>query len=212
MIRQDIIRILGCLALLGLTACAMTEGPPPVLGLGIEGKSCAEQPMLTGAQELVLATNKPITVIVDTNTPCLESSNGLRSAYAVFMLPSSSGEYLVSVTSVPQGQTLFSPRVMMLDATGGVLREVPNDIFTFRGSSLAVSLRVRPSERYLLVASDPSTVGQEVSRIQSATMSTVVSAGYVYVPINTGSEAEVSYIYAHNGSITVAATPVPKTN
>jgi hypothetical protein len=190
----------------------MTEGPPPLLGLSIEGKACVERPDLGSAQELVLATNKPITIAVDTNTPCLEGSDGERSAYAVFGLPSSAEEYLVSVTSVPQGQTLLSPRVMMLDAMGQVLREVPNDIFTFRGRALAVGLRVRMGERYLVVASDPKSVGQEVSMIQSATMSTVVTTGYFYVPINSGSEAEVNYIYAHNGSITVAATPVPKAN
>ncbi len=213
MTRQSALKALGSLPLLALSACVMAETPPPVLVLDVgDGKICVEAPELVGARELAIANNKPVTVNVDADTPCLESSGGERSAYAVFGLPTSMEEYLVSVTSVPQGQTLLSPRVMILDDTGKIMREVPNDSFTFRGLGLAVALRMRTGERYLVVASDPKSIGQEVSRISSATMSTLAPVGYAYVPINTGSETEISHVYAHNGSITVAATPMPKTN
>jgi hypothetical protein len=210
LVHRAFLRAIGLLSLVGVSACAMTEGPPPLLGLDFEGKTCAAFPDFARAKDLVVATDKPITAKIDENTPCLVDGSGERSAYAVFGLPSSQEEYLVSVTSVPQGQTLLSPRVMMLDFMGGLLREVSNDSFTFRGTGLAIALRVRADERYLVVASDPESVGQEVSMIRSATMTTVVTTGYAYVPINTGSESEISHTFAHNGSIIVAATPIPK--
>jgi len=174
------------------------------------------QPDLVLARELLLATNKAVTVAVDEKMPCLADSGGDPSVYTVFNLPQAMEEFLISVTSVPQGGTLFAPRVMMLDETGRAMREVSREIFVFHGPALYLGLRVRAGERYLVVASDPKFVGQGVSHIQSATMSntigTATAAGAIYVNVNTGSETLMDYTYAHNGSITVAATPVPKAN
>ena len=41
---------------------------------------------------------------------------------------------------------------------------------------------------------------------------TIIHAESIFVNVNTGSETTSDYTYAHNGSITVAATPVPKAN
>lgn len=206
-----------CFALLGgLSACTTTKAPEPVLTLLLDGRACAREPDLTTARALALATNKAITVAVDEKMPCLSDSIGDPSVYAVFSLPQAMEEFLVSVTSMPQGQTLFAPRVMMVDENGRVMREVPRDVFVFHGPALYLGLRARQGERYLVVASDPKVVGQQVSHIQSATQSNtygaVTSAGGFYVNINTGSETTNDYTYAHNGSIVVAATPVPKAN
>jgi hypothetical protein len=205
---------IACLVL--LSACATNMAVPPLLALPLDGRACATQPDLVAARALALATNKAVTVVVDDKAPCLADSSGQPSVYAIFTLPQAMEEFLVAVTSVPQGQTLFVPRVMMLDEAGRQLREVSRDTFVFHGPALYLGLRVRPAERYLVVASDPKFVGQQVSHIQSATMSntygTFTAAGAIYVNINTGSEAALDYTYAHNGSITVAATPVPKAN
>ncbi len=171
-------------------------------------------PDLIAARALILATNKPVSVAVDEKMPCLADSSGDPSVYAVFALPQATEEFLVSVTSYPQGQTLFAPRVMMLDETGRAMREVTRDIFVFHGPALYLGLRVRAGERYLVVASDPKSVGQQVSHIQSATQSNTIgaatTAGTIFVNVNTGSESTTDYTYAHNGRIAVAATPVPK--
>ena len=208
---------IACLVLVGgLSACATNSAPPPVLAIPLDGRACAGEPDVIAARALTLATNKSVTVAVDEKMPCLADGNGDPSVYAVFSLPQAMEEFLVSVTSMPQGQTLFAPRVLMLDDGGRPMREVSRDIFVFHGPALYLGLRVRAGERYLVVASDPKFVGQQVSHIQSATQSNTIgaatTAGAIFVNVNTGSETTSDYTYAHNGSITVAATPVPKAN
>ena len=204
-----------CFALLGgLSACTTGPAVEPVLALPLDGRSCARDADLATARALVLATNKAVTVAVDEKMPCLADSDGEPSVYATFSLPQAMEEFLVSVTSIPQGQTLLAPRVMMLDESGQSMREISRDTFVFHGPALYLGLRVRAGERYIVVASDPKFVGKQVSHIQSATMSNTFGAatasGAVFVNVNTGAETATDYTYAHNGSITVAATPVPK--
>jgi hypothetical protein len=194
------------LALMCLTACAAMP-PPPTLTL--EGKACVSTPDLASAKPLPLATNKPVTVNVDDKTACLEGMNGEKNVYLGFQLPQSESEYLISVSSAPVGQGLLWPRVWLVDADGKTLREVMKDAFVFHGAALYVGLRVHRGERYLIVASDATAVGQEVSHIVDTTMvSTAVSGGF-YIQVHTGSETTNTYVYALNGIITVAAEPVP---
>ena len=80
----------------------------------------------------------------------------------------------------------------------------------FHGASLYAGLRVRSNEKYLLVVSDPDLVGMEVSQIVDNTMVTASGAGGFYFEIHTGSEMVTTLTYALNGSITVAAQPIPK--
>lgn len=213
--RPTLVIAIACFALVGgLSACTTTQGPEPVLTLALDGRACARDPDITMPRALVLASNKSVTVAVDEKMPCLADGTGDSSVYAVFSLPQAMEEFLVSVTSMPQGRTLFAPRVMMLDESGRAMREMPRDVFVFHGPALYLGLRVRQGERFLVVASDPKVVGQQVSHIQSATQSNTygvaTTGGAVFVNVNTGSEITSDYTYAHNGSITVAATPVPK--
>jgi hypothetical protein len=215
--RPACVAAIVCFVVLGgVSACTTGPGPAPVVTLLLDGRACARDPDLAMTRALVLSTNKSVTVAVDEKMPCLTDSSGDPSLYAVFTLPQAMEEFLVSVTSYPQGQTLFAPRVMILDETGQPMREVSRDLFVFHGPALYLGLRVRAGERYLVVASDPKCVGQQVSHIQSATQSNTAAAvttgGAIFVNINTGSETTSDYTYAHNGSITVAATPVPRAN
>ena len=117
------------------------------------------------------------------------------------------------MTSAPLGDTLFSPRLMLLDEQGNVLREVPRDEFMFHGVALYAGLRAAPAERYLIVASDAASVGQQMSHILGESHLTPVPIGIGAVAIiNSGSEKQQVITYAHNGRVTVSAQPIPKAN
>jgi hypothetical protein len=193
-----------------LAACA-APAVPPILSL--DGRPCVARPDLASAQALPLDAGNPVKLDLDAGAACLEPGGGGRSAYAAFRLPRSEQPYLLTVTSAPLGDTLFSPRLVLLDEQGKVLREVPRDDFMFHGVALYAGLRAAPAERYLIVASDAPTVGQQVSHIIGESRATPMPVGIgALVIINSGSERQQVITYAHNGRVTVAAQPMPKAN
>jgi hypothetical protein len=106
---------------------------------------------------------------------------------------------------------MFSPRVLLLDGAGAVLREVPRDAFMFHGPNLYLGLRARPDGRYLVVASDPASVGGQETHIATQTQSSGgATTGGGYFVMNFGREKTRSFTYAHSGKLIVAAKPFPK--
>jgi hypothetical protein len=157
------------------------------------------------------ATEKPSVVSITALSPCIEDKVG-RSLYALFALPDG-GPYTVSLSSVPLGRSLFAPRARLLDAQGGVLHELPASSFLFRGTNLTALYRSHPDERYLVVTSDPSSVGKPLQRLHEAVQSTYVSTGYVSAVIYTGSDIATNTTWAHNGEVVVGLvsdSPKPK--
>jgi hypothetical protein len=144
-------------------------------------------------------------VTLDGSGPCLQDGQGAKSLYAVFRLPAASTPYQITIASQPLGAGLFSPHLLLVDDQGKVLREIPRDSFLFHGDDLSVALRAHPGEAYLVAASDPQSVGQQVSQIAENTSTTVMPAGpYAMVFISRGSDATSTYTYAHNGTIKVS--------
>jgi hypothetical protein len=193
--------------LLLLGACAT----PPALAprVDIAGGACAAQPALATARPVPLKDGDKSTVELGDDAACLEAG-GARSAYAVFRLPDADAPYVVTVTSEPRGGTLFAPRLMVLDAAGAVRRELPRAAFMFHGMALQAGFRAQPADRYLVVASDPASVGQKASRLVASTQETMVPMGVAaYGYVHTGSEATHDLTFAHNGSVTVSAAPLP---
>ena len=193
---------------MALAACAAVPSAPPILSL--DGRACVDRPDLASAEELPLDADKPVRHAFDAGAACLETDSG-KSAYAVFRLPRSDDTYLLSVTSAPAGEALFSPRLMPLNATGEITRDVPRDDFMFHGPSLYIGLRAAPTERYLVVASDPASIGQQMSYITGDSRMIPVPVGVGAVAqIHLGSETQHRLTYAHSGTVTVAAQPMPK--
>lgn len=197
--------LLGFMAIF-LSACAKSIDVPPTTV--ISGRSCAAQFDISSARDIAL-NGKELSVSVDANSPCTTDQASASSLYSSFLLPASEREYFVSVVSNPVGSGLLSPRVIMLDANGSKLREVPRDAFVFHGSALYLGVRIRTGERYLIVASDPATVGQEISQTFDATQSNVYAAGPVFVAVHSGSSMTKTEIYSHTGSLTITAQPLP---
>ena len=205
----NVMRGLAALLPALLAACA-SPAVPPILSL--DGRPCVARPDLAGAQPLPLDAGKAVKLDLDAGAACLERAGG-RSTYVAFRLPSAEQPYLLTVTSAALGDTLFVPRLMLLDAQGSVLREVSRDDFMFHGTSLYAGLRAQPAERYLIVASDAPSVGQRVSHIIGESRATPVPVGIGAVAIiNSGSEKQQTITYAHNGRVTVTAQPMPKVN
>jgi hypothetical protein len=201
------------LTALALAACA-TNTPPPAPIVSLESRSCAEAPDLTTATPLSLGppgvTPVPVTLTLSGDAACLQTPENLRSAYVVLQLPEAAEPYMLTVTSTPQGSTLLSPRLLLLDGQGAVLRDRRRETFLSRGTSLYTNLRAFPSDRYLVVASDPGSVGQQISQISGETKTTTVPIGVGIMMIHSGSESTHSSIYSHNGTVTVVARPLPK--
>lgn len=120
--------------------------------------------------------------------------------------------YVLSVTSTPRGATLFSPRLQVFDSAGAVLRERPRDAFMFHGTALYAGMRAYPGDRYLLLTSDPDTVGQQISRIVGSTQANAVPIGTGVILVHTGSEANHGATFVHNGNLTISARALAPVN
>lgn len=188
-----------------LGGCA--KPPPPVLSL--EGRQCVSQPDLKVAMPVPLAENNPVKVTLDEKTSCIENNGSGKVEYVAFDLPQVPQPYLLSVTSMPIGEGVLTPRLTLLDPQGNTLREIPSDLFMSHGTSLRAGLRPRSGERYLIVSSDPGMIGQTTSRIVEGTQVSQ-TGGPIIIQIHTGSENNVSTTSAYNGIVTVAAMPMPK--
>lgn len=130
-------------------------------------------------------------------------------ALCVFLLPDSAESYLLDVTSVPRGATLFSPQLVLLNAGGSIERQVPRESFLFHGETLRAAVRARPQERYLVVASDAASVGRPAWRFGASTQSFAVPLGAGFFTVHGGSEQTSELMHAHNGRIVVHAAPLP---
>lgn len=197
---------LTLLAPLALAGCA---APPPLLDLS--GRACAASPDLISAAPVALSDPRhPDTVKlrIDATAPCLETPQG-KSLYGAFRLPDSTVPFMIAVRSVPLGEGLFVPRLLLLDGTGAVAREIGRDELEFRGDTLTALIRSHPGERYLVVASTPQSIGQSETRISERTVTTQSSGGGITFAVHTGVDAAHTYVDAHDGVIIVFAATIP---
>lgn len=200
--------LLGLFVFLG--GCATKIPPmPPLTDLGT--RQCATTPDFAHATPLPLnpreKTVKKITI--NAKTACLNDAAG-PSLYVVYALPVSDKRYTVSVTSVPDGTTLFAPRVLLYGADGTLKRSFVGKQISFRGTSLSLYFLSHPGERYLVVASDPAAVGGKHDMIQSSTQVTPVMAYPFYFEMHTGSDTEIRDTFAYNGELEIRIIPPPK--
>jgi hypothetical protein len=176
----------------------------------LEGRQCSDAPDFTTTKILSLTDGKPIIVTLDGNTPCLIANGGQKITYVSFELPRSEEEYILSVDSSPIGEGLFSPKLTLLDADKKTLREVSADAFMAHGAALHAGLRPHVGERYLLVSSDPNTIGQTNSHIASGITTTTVTTGIYTSTVRNGYETTSVVTHAYNGTVRVFAQPMPK--
>jgi hypothetical protein len=199
------------LPLVATFACAPKPEPPPP-NVDVSARQCSQTPDLARADSLAFdpAKDKDTTATIDEAAPCLEDSPGAKSVYRVFALPKEDQPYLITVAANPWLGTIFAPRALLLGSDGTLKRAATKADFTFRSDVLSTILRSHPDESYLVVASDPTVVGQSFSRMVSNTQANVVSAGVATILVYTGSDTSTARTYTLGGRITVTLAPVPK--
>ena len=205
--------VLSSAALLVAACVAPPPDVPPLLAL--TNTDCASAPDLTLALPTVVTLagddEKPSSVAIDANSRCLQGGTG-KSLYAIFSIPDG-GPYTISLSSVPLGSSIFAPKAEILDAQGTMVHELPASAFLFRGSNLTALYRSHSGERYLLVESDPASVGKPLQRLKENVQSTYVSTGYVSFTVYTGTDLSTSTTWSHNGKLSVSVVadkPVKK--
>lgn len=188
-----------------LPGCAKKVDVPVTVSL--VDKNCSTGFDVAKAKPLSVGAD-PLRVTVDVNAPCFAGNEG-ASLYAAFALPRSNKEYFISITSNSTNDGILAPRALLLDKQGHIVREIGRDSFVFHGTALYAGVRIHADEDYLIVASDPRSVGQTVSQTIDTTQAHVVSAGVVYATVFTGSTATKNMTYSHTEVIAIEAKPVP---
>lgn len=197
----------GFLVLIG---CNTPPPPPPVIALA-STKTCVDAPELGNATPLAFDPGeaKKLDISIDENSACLRTADGMKSLYAVVDLPSPGQGYMLSVSSAPQGAGIFSPHVLLLDASGKILRSIAREDFIYRGASLTAIFRAHKDERYLVIASDPKSVGKEDERVTGRTSQTTGSNGTFFFTVYSGSESKSIQTFSHSGKVTLTAQAIP---
>lgn len=193
-----------------LSACASDQKSVVPL-TDISTRECAASFDLSKAGVLAFDGKKEFTQSTDINetTPCVKNASG-AAVYVVYALPASDASYVIGVSSLAAGTTMFALRVMMLGGDGAVKREFAGSAIEFRGNGLGVMIRSHADETYLVVTSDPAVAGQTNSRIVEATQVYTGYSGYGTYQVHTGTDTNESYILAHNGRVAVTLTPIEK--
>lgn len=198
-----------------LTACANHGPPPPPPMTALDpAAACAPALSLLAYPAIPVVMAKPSIVGFDAGTACMRLADGQPTLYSVFKLPDLPEPYLITIRSLPLGQGMIIPRIMLMAENSTVLRMVEGDSFTFHGASMMTKLRSHPGEAYLVVAVDTRYVGQEVSQVMESfvqSSSTVYGKGGVFTAYSHSGDSHIlDYIFSYNGSIVVSVEPVPK--
>lgn len=192
---------------IALSGCPRDTTPPM---LTVNTIDCVAAPDLSSAHQVTLKAETQAKVIFDANTPCLQPAGSGSRLYAVFRLPEATEPFWISVTSVPKGLGVVAPYLVLLDEIGSPTREIAHDRFMSRGGSLQVGIRPQASERYLLVASHPDSVGHQSSDIVGSVQQTMVPVGTGFVMVASGEESIRNLTRAHGGTIIVSAELLPQ--
>lgn len=203
----------GGVLLAGLLAgCVQANEAPPTLTLA--AAHCDSAPNLTLAQELPLGDKKSVIKVVDVKAdgPCLRAGEGRARLYTLFRLPTDTATpFTLRVSSPAQGKVVLAPKIVLLDAEGGVSREIADSALLFRGGALGTLFRLRTEDRYLLVTSDPDRVGKRFLRTATTLNSTTVSGGGVTTTLYSADDQTSDYTFSHTGKLDVRVEPLAAT-
>jgi hypothetical protein len=203
-------RLVAVSLLLVLAACApKPEIVAPVYSIG--AKTCSAEIDISTARPISFNAEEPeaIEVRIDGSSPCVEKPGSERQLYQLIQLPVTSTPYLVSIGSKINGSGIFAPVLLTLDSEGNAKRQIDQSSFLFRGSSLTAKIQSQPDEHFLVIASNPASVGDTSMRIDSLVNShTTYSNGFAY-RVNTGHETRTNVTFSHSGLVSVSTHSLP---
>lgn len=195
-----------------LQACASTPpAPPPTAVLAVSGKTCTSEPSIKDA--ISLMPEKPkvyydVYTTIDAAKPCLTVETTSRN-YVVYAIPAHGDNHTITVGGVQEAIRTFAPSISLLDADGKTTRTFGNDRLAVLGNMLGVQLRPLPTERFILVQSNPGLVGTAVSTLetritvtQGYTPATAYSYGGSY-QTQRGVEGTHNRVFSHEGQVHV---------
>ena len=189
-----------------LAGCAAAP-PPPVTALN--SRQCAAHATDMAPRVLPFGAENAVTVEIDGNFPCRLDQNGKPFVEIVFQLPEDKDPYLLRVMSLPRGETMFSPRMMLTDSARRVTKDVGPDNFQIHGPSLSTIVRAQPTDRFLVIRSNDASVGNQQTHISEQTSMSVMPAGNGFFIMTSGAEGHEIYTLAYNGRLRASAEPLP---
>ncbi len=192
-----------------LAGCVQPNAAPPTLTLA--ATNCASAPNLALAQDLPLGEKKSAYKLVEVkvDAPCLRDGDGRARLYSLFHLPPAAATpFTLRVSSPAQGKAVLAPKIALLDAQGGVAREIADDALLFRGGAFGTLFRLRPEDRYLLVTSDPARVGKRFMRTATTLNSAMVYTGTGFSTYHTGADHTSDYTFSHTGTLDIRVEPL----
>lgn len=186
-----------------LSGCVTAAPPaPPVLEFTRSGCGAVD---LSGAVSLTPPKERALFLVnqpVLAESPCL-TQDGAASAYALFALPEDLDDKTLTVGGLLEATRILSPKVVLLDGEGRIVRSFRGDEYMYRGLNYSVLFRPRAPERYVLVTVDPARVGQTYDSIAIATQTTTSYTPYGPVSFTTGSDGAQSRAFSYEGSVQV---------
>lgn len=200
-----------CAALLA-AACAAPREPPL---LALDGRACDSKPVFDGALPVPFDTRSGVAAALGGQSRCLRAP-GARAptTYAAFALPQGVAPSTVTVASLAAG-TVVSPRATFYDAAGAASRTLAPEDFRAGVAGLQAGVRLRGTERWLVVEADRAKLGESVTlRLGDAGPGRVrVAASYIYIPYIPPPLPDIARenvaVYALNGTVRVTMAPVP---
>jgi hypothetical protein len=196
-----------------LLVAACVKHPTPVAPiLSLEHTTCQPTPALAAALPITFNPEErtSINFDVDRGSPCLQKSGSQKQLYQLVALPRSATMYLVTVASQANGHGIFAPTLITFKEDGSEVRELSQSDFLFRGTNLSAKIEVQTEERYLMVASNPASVGESTTQINGLThRQGSFYNGAAGVRFNTGREQQTDYKYSHAGKVMVSTQALP---
>ena len=193
-----------------LSACESTLLPPPELPvLEIADKTCVSEVDLSEAVSLTPEKERKwydLRTPVNAETPCIGEGEAAAN-YVVYALPEHGPNHVVTIGGQKQPIRILAPAVTTLNEDGSVSREFDAEEFMELGNAYAAQLRPRETERYILVKTNPTLVGETLEgmevRRMSGTNYVSTSAGGATYTTYSGAESSASRTFSHEGVIGV---------
>src|SRR5579863_5371753 len=96
-----------------LSACSHGGPPPPPMTAFVPG-ACAPAFTLQGAAVTPVVMQKEAKVSFGVTTSCMVLGDGQPTLYSVFSLPVQADTYLITVRSLPIGEGMIIPRLLLM--------------------------------------------------------------------------------------------------
>ena len=198
-----------------LAACTTTTPPPPAAVLAYTPADCTSSVSLTDvvAMETDEKTVKRATrnrtvelsAELDEDSDCLTGAAGAQP-YEVFALPALPLDGAIVYAGAELGTLrTVMPEILTLDDQGNIVRRFDANTFRRYTNRFGHSFKAQDDEAFVVIAADPSVVGNSKATVETSTASRYVTHSYgtsVGTGVDTvGIQNEYDRIYSFAGKV-----------